>query len=243
MLCSEGGNIGGMAQSNPMIDLFGEPLTSSDEEDDDEDPSTTQTPSYWASLSPYPIASLPRRVFCSLACSLAYDDELASAVPVRVTDAETSEHFSSASGKVGLARTLASTRAAFKRNDVASRALREASRTLRKRHSSTIKVETILKMHKNIIDVLNVDLGLLYAAASLAESPGACANRQLPATTPGWRECDLKKFGRAIERVKATYVKHWTERDGLARDERFPSKWLVKVREEAAQMFPVRSVC
>jgi hypothetical protein len=239
MLCSEGGNVGGMVQNNHLIDLFGEPLTSSSDEDDD-DPPETPGPSYWASLSPYPIASLPRRVFCSLACSLKYDDELASAVPVRLRDAETSEHFSSAAGKVGLARTLASTRAAFKRNNIASRALREAARTIKKRTASSIRMETILKIHRNIIDVLNVDLGILYAASSLAESPGASTNRQLPATTPGWREGDLKKFTRAIERVKSTYTKYWTEKDGLARDERFVPKWLIKCREDAGNMFPVR---
>jgi hypothetical protein len=244
MLCLDGAMPGGVQQSNPALaDLFGEPVTSSDEEEDeDENQAPPQYPvaSYWASLCPKALTTLPKRVFCSLACSLAYEDELATAVPVRVTDAESHETFSSASGKVGLARILASTRAAFKRNDAAARALREAMRSVRKRQSSTIRVELFERMHQNVVDVLNVDLGLLYAASALAESPGACQGRLLPATAPGWRDAELKKFARAIERVKAIYVQYHRERDGLSRDERFPPVWLRKVREQAAGLFPVQ---
>ena len=242
MLCSVGTMPGGVQQSNPALaDLFGEPVTSSDEEEEDEN-EEPQYPvaSYWASLSPKPLTTLPKRVFCSLACSLAYEDELATAVPVRVADAESHETFSSASGKVGLARVLASTRAAFKRNDAAARALREAMRTVRKRQSSTIRVELFERMHKNVVDVLNVDLGLLYAASVLAESPSTCQGRLLPATAPAWRDAEIKRFARAIERVKAIYLQYHRERDGLARDERFPPPWLRKVREQAAGLFPVQ---
>lgn len=240
MLCS-GTMTGGAQQSNPALaDLFGEPEASSDEEEDENEDEPPQYPvaSYWASLSPKPLTTLPKRVFCSLACSLAYEDELATAVPVRVTDAESHETFSSASGKVGLARVLASTRAAFKRNDAAARALREAMRTVRKRQSTTIRVELFERMHQNVVDVLNVDLGLLYAASALADSPSTCQGRLLPATAPGWRDVDIKKYARAIERVKAIYVQYHRERDGLARDERFPAHWLRKVRENATGLFP-----
>lgn len=244
MLCSDGTIPGCVQQTNPALaDLFGEPLTSSDEEEDENDadePPQYPVASYWASLSPKPLTTLPKRVFCSLACSLAYEDELATAVPVRVADAESHETFSSASGKVGLARILASTRAAFKRNDSASRALREAMRSLKKRQSTTIRVELFERMHKNVCDVLNIDLGLLYAASALAESPSTCQGRCLPATAPGWRDADIKKYARAIEKVKAIYVQHHRERDGLARDERFPPHWLRKVREQAAVFFPVQ---
>lgn len=242
MLCSDGSMAGGVQQSNPALaDLFGESVTSSEEDEDEDENEPPQYPvaSYWASLSPKPLTTLPRRVFCSLACSLAYENELSTAVPVRVADAESMETFSSASGKVGLARILASTRAAFKRNDAAARALREAMRSIRKRQRSTIRTELFERMHKNVADVLNIDLGLLYAASALAESPGACQGRLLPATAPGWRDAEIKRFARAIERVKAIYLKHHRESDGLARDERFPPLWLRKVRDQAAGLFPV----
>ena len=232
-------------QSNPVLnELFGEPATSSDEESDDEEesPPQYQAASYWATLSPKPLTTLPRRVFCSLACSLAYEQELLEAVPVRVSEAETHETFSSAAGKVGLARTLASTRAAFKRNDAASRALREAARSAKKRPFSTTPFNLVARMHSHIVDVLNIDLGMLCAAAALAESPGACQGRLLPATAPGWRESDVKKHRLAIERIKALYTKYHRSSDGLARDERFPPVWLRKVRDEAPRMFPSASV-
>ena len=239
-LCSERGNVAGPS----LVDLFGEQgVSSSEEEEDEEDVTEAPIASYWSQLSPRSLTALPRRTFCSLACSLAYEDEIRSAIPIRVSDAETHESFSSASGKVGLARIVASTRAAFKRNDAAARALRESMRDVRKRQAhNTVKPEIYNRIHQNIIDVLNIDLGLLYAAASLAESPEACVNRQIPATIPGWREGDFKKFLRAIERVKSIYTQHYKTAEGLARDERYPPKWLIKVREAATGLFPVRAV-
>jgi hypothetical protein len=35
-------------------------------------------------------------------------------------------------------------------------------------------------------------------------------------------------------------VQYHRERDGLARDERFPPHWLRKVREQAAGLFPIQ---
>jgi hypothetical protein len=240
-LCSDAG---GAQPSNPvLVDLFGEQgVSSSEEEEDEEDENEPPVASYWSTLSPKPLTALPRRTFCSLACSLAYEDEIRSAIPIRVSDAETHESFSSASGKVGLARVMASTRAAFKRNDAAARALRESMRAVRKRQAHTVKPEIYNRIHQNIIDVLNIDLGLLYASASLAEAPASCVNRLLPATAPGWRDADVKKFSRAIERVKSIYLECYRESDGLARDERYPPKWLLKVKEAAPCLFPTRAV-
>ena len=238
-LCSEGGNVGGPA----LVDLFGEQgVSSSEEDEDEEDENEPPVASYWSTLSPRPLTALPRRTFCSLACALKYEDEIRSAIPIRVSDAETHESFSSASGKLGLARVMASTRAAFKRNDAAARALRDSMRDVRKRQAhNTVKPEIYNRIHQNIIDVLNIDLGLLYAASSLAESPASCVNRQLPATAPCWRDGDLKKFSRAIERVKSLYVQHYKTAEGLARDERYPPKWLIKVKEASTGLFPVRA--
>jgi len=239
-LCSD---VAAVQSSNPaLVDLLGESPASSDDDDDDASSDEDCLPgaSYWAQLCPRPFTSLPRRVFCSLACSLAYDDEIISGIPIRVSDAETHETSSSARGKLGLPRLLASTRAAFKRNDSAARALRESMRCVKRRPHQTVKTEIFAKMHSNIIDVLNIDLGLLYAAAFLAESPEACVNRQLPATSPSWRDGDVRRFTRAILRVQSLYLEHHKAQDGLARDERFPPKWLLKVREAAPGLFPAK---
>jgi len=240
MLCADGTTPS--VQANPLLaDIFGDPIVSGDDDEDDDEDNDDQDDNvhhsgYWPSISPRPLTMLPKCMFCSLTCSLAYEHELASSLPVRVCDAEIHETFSSASGKVGLSRTLASTRAAFKRNDAAARALREAMRSIRKRKTSTICTELFAKMHQNIMDVLNVDLGLMYAAASLADSPGASCGRLLPATSAGWR--DTPKFSRAIERVKSIYLQYHRKKDGLARDERFPPIWLRKCRDQALVMFP-----
>jgi len=227
----------GSASANPALaDIFGEPVTESEASDDDDD--EPPVIGYWANACPCPLTTMPKRVFCSLACSLAYEDELVAAVPVRVSDANAYETFSSANGKVGLSRLSASTRAAFRRNDAAVRALREAMRTVKKRTVSTVSHKLVEKIHENIVDVLNVDLALLYAASALAESQEACKSRILPATAPGWREGDTRRFSRALERIKSIYLQYHRKADGIARDERFPAPWLRRVREAAEGLFP-----
>lgn len=227
----------GAMQPNPVLDeLFGDTLSESDHESDD---GVQPIASYWSSLSPKPLTTLPKRVFCSARCAAAYEAELTTAVPVTIANAEFFEERSSASTKRGLARLLASVRAAYKRNDAAARALREALRTVKKRPVTTIKLELFVKMHQNIVDVLNIDLGILSAAAVLAEAgANACVGRVLPATSSGWREEDVRRWRRAIERVKALYLKYYRN-EGLACDERFPPHWLAKCKAEADNLFPV----
>jgi hypothetical protein len=209
-----------------------DPQADSDSSDDDDTDDVDVSQNYWAMASPRSI-SRPQRVrFCTLACSLAFEAEVTAALPIRLSEIDSHESFKDATGKVGLTRVLASTRAAFKRNAAVARAIREAMRVHKKMELPSISYITVQKMHQNVIDALNVDLGLLFAAATLAVSPNICANRTLPATAPNWRQ-NPEKWSRVLERVKSLYLQHTDGKFEMCQDERFLPVWLKKVRSEA----------
>jgi hypothetical protein len=218
-------------------EIFG---SSSDEESDDdadpEDADTERGNGFWQQLSTSPLSQLPPRTFCSRCCYLTYEAEVATAMPVRIVDLEF-DH-SIAVGKVGLPRVLAELRAGFRRNDAVARALREASRTVRKKPLSTISIETMLRMHGEVITMLNIDLGILYAAGALAESPASATGRILAGTSPEWRG-EPRTWHRAIAKVKSVYSAYYRPTDGLARDQRMPPRWLTQVKAVAHEVFPV----
>lgn len=202
-----------------------------DVEDEEDEEYEDESLAYWNVICPTPLCSLPKFYFCSLGCLQSYQDELAAFVPFTSDDVA---RFEPKESKLGLARVLAAARGAYKRNDAAARALRDAKRSMKKR-PSTVSVRTIEQLHKNIVDVLNVDLGVLVAAATLAQSPQVCEGLVLPATKPGWRE-DVKRFLRATERAKSLYARH-AKGDQLDRDERFPSRFLQEAKRAAVGMF------
>ena len=204
-----------------------------DDGDSDDDDDAHEESTYWRMLSPRTIHTLPTRSFCSKSCAMKYEREVADAVPVDVFDAERHE-IGISNSKVGVLRLLAATRASFRRNDAAARALRDSMRSLRKLESRTVSLTDIAKIHQNIIDVFNIDLALQYAAASLSDT----SIRFLPGQSANWRSKTSKQQTRSIERVKSIYLKHYNIRDSIARDERFPPRWLQKVKEQATVIFP-----
>jgi hypothetical protein len=182
---------------------------------------------------------LPSRKFCSLVCFKAYTSHLRNVLPVSAYDVESYESTYVTAGKVGLSRISSACRAAFKRNTAIARTLRI---TKRKGGTGNIVTEDLAsRIHSNIIDMLNVDLAILFAAAYIAESPSASIARLLPATYDDWRS-DWRKWSRAIEVAKSVYTQHSRGSKVLAYDETQLPMWLSKVREKATIMFPVQSL-
>lgn len=97
------------------------------------------------------------------------------------------------------------------------------------------------RIHSNIVDMLNVDLGMLCAAAYIAESPSASIARVLPGTYDDWRS-ETRKWTRPLEIVKGLYLQHFKNRHILVYDETRLPPWLSKVREKATLMFPVQAL-
>ena len=202
----------------------------SDDDDDDDD-------FYWRSLSSTTSTTspLPPKIFCSHACASSFDEEVRAAIPITVDQFDDSddEHLT---GKVGLSRTVAALRSAFKRNDAAARTLREAMRAFKRKANSTLSLATVERMHRDVADCLNVDLALLFAAAALAESPPSAARRLLPGTNSRWRR-DARPWLSAVARIRVLMSAHQKSHEGVTADQRMPPRWLCKVRDEAKTLF------
>lgn len=196
--------------------------------------------SYWARLCPGVLATLPRVQFCSLECTLAYEAELAVAMPISVHWIDSHESEALLHAKTGLSRTVAVARTAAKRNTAAMRALRLARSEVRRAAATTLRQETIDAMHANVQDMLNVDLAIVTAAAAIAESPVLANGRILPGTAPGWR-ADARRWTRAIELTKSIYMANrGPETRFRALDPRDPPIWMRKARDAAPSLFPVQ---
>jgi hypothetical protein len=140
--------------------------------------------------------------------------------------------------KFGLSRVLDTARAVQKRNAAAVRALREARRSLKSNPSQSIEFKLVERIHELIMDMLNVDLAMLLAAATLAESPAMSAMRSLPALSSAWRQ-NASRWSYAMDRVRAIYF----ERGGHRNRERTLTfieqpAWLRHVIESAPDLFP-----
>lgn len=206
---------------------------------DNADSWTYPSTSYWRRIVPGTVANLPRFRFCSLSCVHHYQHELSLIVPFNVYSFESHELQSSIRGKVGLPRVVAVARAAMKRNASAVRTLRQSKHTIRKLPATTLDGKVIDSIHRNVKDILNIDLGLLQAAASIAESPLIANGRVLPGTIPDWR-MDHLKWGRAIEMIKSIYASSKGATSASeAVDERDVPSWLRKVRDYSLRIFPI----
>jgi len=226
-------------------ELFGANDASSSEGEDDDDEYVAKheswcypAASYWARIVPGVMTNLPRLQFCSLMCVRNYEHELSIAMPINAHVLESHECQHSVHGKVGLARVVAVSRASIKRNAAAVRSLRQSRNELRRMRVTTLGLGVVESMHRNVEDMLNIDLALLQAAAAIAESPVTAIGRLLPGTQAEWRS-DSCKWSRAIEIAKTIYVENSNGSRSRAMDERELPAWLRKVRSAALRMYPV----
>ena len=211
----------------------------SDDEEDDEYLTFGQKhrrPSYWTLLIPGTVQTLPTTVFCSTSCALQYQSELAIAIPVDIQSIASDENTIRATG---LGRIAASLRAVTSRNEKVFRALRQARSTFRKRQLTALRPETVDMLHKNITDLLHIDLGMLTAAAMIAESAVVARGRTLPGTSAAWRS-DRTAWVKAVERVKGVFQAH-AGRSSSRCDPRNPPVWLRKVKDDALNIFPLNA--
>lgn len=223
----------GLANGAPIVQDVGSD-TSDSEDEPPADPEEFGH-AYWDALATRPRTRLPPRVFCSCTCAQAYDDEVAEAVPVRLSDLEAD--FGCSDGKLGLSRIAVESRRCFERNAAVARAFRAAARAFERRALSTISKSAVVRMRQDVVDTLNVDLALVYAASVIAESPPACVARRLPATGPSWRD-DAKAWRMVIRAIQQIYTHSWRGGDGIATDERMPPPWLKQVRNRVYSLFP-----
>lgn len=194
--------------------------------------------SYWlklASSSP----SLPALHLCCRECELQYEDELALVCPFTYSMLEVAEdEFEAVAAKPdGVKRVVAAARAVGKRNAVVLRHLREARRAHQALPTKAISEETVERLHAHIADAIHLDLALLLAAETLAQSPNLARGRALAGAKQGWRHAGAFETG--IQLVKNVYLRHKTGSTSLTfGDPRSPPKWLRSVMERAEAIFP-----
>ena len=96
--------------------------------------------------------------------------------------------------------------------------------------------------HEMVIDALNVDVGILYAAAHLSSWPlSQRPARQLP-DTENWRD-QVHFYVRAICNVRRIYLR--ANRNGgtprtvshLHTNPNTPPKWILALKEELSEIF------
>lgn len=193
---------------------------------------------FWKLILPKTRAVAPHRTFCSLACERAYTKELNLAVTFDINNLDPLSHRKV--GQSGLSRVAHEARSCWIRNGAQARALRAAKLTWTRMRFKTLGPEFFEQLQADVRDLLNIDLALVAAAATVAESQEVAKNRTLPATCANWRS-DAHTYKRAIAAVRIIYKARFRDNDGIAADERNPPRWLKKVLESAQQIFPVSS--
>lgn len=139
--------------------------------------------------------------FCTYSCAREWKWQLCAALPdtgdeVLVADI--------GCRKTGRARVPEALRLVSKRNERAGRHLR----AIEKEHRafSALSKQELSKQRARVTRMLNVDLGVLYAAGMLAESRGLAGNKVLAGASEGWRSRPAF-YAKAVREVGLIYDK------------------------------------
>ena len=154
---------------------------------------------YWLAAAGGPGLKAPACHFCARECCRQWRREFEAALPpveeaVLASDAR--------SRKEGRSRVPEALRVALKRNEVAARAMRGSDKG--KRRFAAVSGSDIAKEKARRVRMLNVDVGLLYAAAAVADSAALSAGKALPGSSEGWRE-RVGLFAKPLKLVRNIY--------------------------------------
>ena len=218
-----------------------------------ESDATYHTGSYW-SLTRCGVTQLRHDVqhpsnmlWCSHACEQAAmaeyatcvrcctDEELAA--PTRRARATRTDQ-----GRVSAARLH---EAALERNSLVARRLRaQAKEPVQLRHYP-MSAENLAWYHESLVDALNLDVGILFAAVHIASwAPSQRPARRLP-NAAHWRDC-VWPYMNAICNVRRVYVDHVnSKRDhavprtaaDLHTNPSAPPKWLLDLKNQFSTLF------
>ena len=164
--------------------------------------------------------------FCSSVCASQHAEQMGKILPMDdfFWDAD------SGAKKVGRARVAEAFRMALKRNEIASRRLRGVKGFM---HKAVCTKELATRIEEHV-SMMNVDLGLLYASYTIADSDTLSQNKLLPGSVPNWRQ-DPFFYARALHRVKQIYAK--TRRKVIISNMLTMPKFLEIVQANAHEMF------
>ena len=138
----------------------------------------------------------PTRRFCDSQCAMQHSLQIDKIIVGMEIDAD------DAARRNGRARVAEAFKLALKRNEVASRTLRNS----RAQVCQAVSNEEISKNIVKYTSQLNIDLGILYASSIIAESNVLSKGKLLPGSVIYWRD-DPLYYAKALESIKRIYAR------------------------------------
>ena len=185
---------------------------------------------YWDNAAGSPEIKHEQREFCTWSCCEQWKWQLDNAMPRMTPDFMIADY---QCRKQGRARVSEAMRACTKRNEVAGRHFRNIQKE--QRTFPAISRVDLNKAKERRVAIMNVDLGLLYAAAVCAESKSLCVNKVLPGASEGWRSRPMF-YCKSQKSVRAIYNKHHVGGNVIA-NMHVREPFLVKLKEKAGRLF------
>lgn len=184
---------------------------------------------FWDMAAGMPEVKDEQREFCTYSCCLQWRWQLKNAMPEMSPATMIADY---QCRKEGRARVPEALRKCAKRNEAASRHLRMIEKE--RRIFPAIAKADLRAQRVRRITMLNVDLGLVYAASVLAESKSLSSNKVLPGASEGWRSRPMF-YAKALKTALALYKKHHVGGNVIA-NLLVHEPFFVKLKERAAKV-------
>jgi hypothetical protein len=204
-------------------------LLLTDDEDEERHVDETDTSArYWnASGGTYPTPAA--FLFCSQSCARVHRSEVELAMGIQAVELE---EYDAPDSKSGIARVGSALRAAFKRNELVARRMR----SVKANDFKLLSPEEVSELQTRTVMMLNTDVGLLIACATIAET-AVGRMRPLPPTYHFWRRVELI-YVSSLFRVRVLYDRFGDAGSlALIQHAACQSRFVAKCRSEAQLLF------
>lgn len=207
--------------------------------EDNDDATDGDTKNYWALAEAECIKDNnqpdqddpdPRR-FCSDACAAQHAAHLLEIMPETEQKLDIDDFDARRPG--GRSRVPEAFKLALQRNQIAARELRLV-RQVSRPNQAVSRLEVEAKLSRRVT-ALNVDIGVLYASALIAESVNLSRGKTLPGSFEGWR-CDPVYYSRVLANVCKIYRKYRRTHGVISQLLTMPL-FLQKLKEKVAYLF------
>lgn len=188
---------------------------------------------YWEQCGGIPVYKDPLMRFCSSACCVQWRRHVDRVLPQSVV-LDPEEHIK----KVGINRISSALNAALRRNAAYSAALKSkpGKRALRK--ATAVDPDVMSTEIGRRIDMLNIDVAILYWSNVVSGCPENIYGRDLPGDRPGWR--NERTHIKTARTIALMYTEEYASDDkpsrALITDLLKLSKFLSRVRTQAMQL-------
>lgn len=193
-------------------------------------PASPSAPSYWDAAGGRAESGHSQSEFCTWMCCNQWKWQIKHALPsmdeselVADTDCR----------KRGRARVPEALRKIGKRNEKAARHLRSIEKE--RRRFPALGSNELKNQRSRLVRMLNVDIGLVYASAIVADSRSMSANIVLPAAAEGWRSRPAF-YARALKEVGRLYDQHHRS-DHVISNMLNRERFLEKLKQSAKSVF------